>query len=174
MSHGLWMHVPDYDAATQLLKPQERNTMLVDAVQTVPACMCSMDVAFDRARIGPAFMQGFMGNGQPWAQYDDMFAGWASKVCANHLHLGVKSRQPCIVHRKASNPFANLKKEFAGMYWQEALIRFLHALEVPAIATNTAECYGFLAREIGWEFTPLHLYFALLGLAMQTWVRLWS
>jgi len=178
VSHGLWLHVPDYDAATQLLKPQERNTVLVDAVQTVPAGtlypMCSMNVAFDRARIGPAFMQGFMGDGQPWARYDDMFAGWASKVCADHLRLGVKSGTPYIEHRKASNPFTNLKKEFAGMYWQEPLVRFLHALEVPAGAANASECYGFLAQAISREFAPLHPYFARLGRAMQTWVRLWA
>ena len=48
----------------------------MDATVTVPKGvlypLCSMNVAFDRELIGPAFMQGLMGTGQPWARYDDM------------------------------------------------------------------------------------------------------
>ena len=36
VSHGLWLNIPDYDAPTQLVKPLERNTRYVDAVQTIP------------------------------------------------------------------------------------------------------------------------------------------
>ena len=83
VSHGLWMNAPDYDAPTQLLKVTERITKMHEVSVTVPYGvmypMCSMNVAFDRLLIGPAFMQGLMGVGQPWARYDDMFAGWASK-----------------------------------------------------------------------------------------------
>ena len=99
ISHGLWMNAYDYDAPTQLLKIAERNTKYVDAVVTVPHGvlypMCSMNVAFDRELIGAAFMQGLMGDGQPWARYDDMFAGWASKVVIDHIGAGVKSGAPC-------------------------------------------------------------------------------
>jgi hypothetical protein len=74
ISHGLWLNAPDYDAPTQLLKPRERNTRHIDAVITVPAGvlmpMCGMNVAFDRVRIGPAFLLGLMGDGQPWGRYD--------------------------------------------------------------------------------------------------------
>lgn len=62
ISHGLWMHAYDYDAPTQLLKVHERNTRYVDATVTVPHKilypLCSMNVAFNRELIGPAFMQG--------------------------------------------------------------------------------------------------------------------
>jgi len=62
ISHGLWLHTPDYDAPTQLLKPKERNTNYLDMAQTIPHRvlypMCSMNVAFSRELIGPAFMQG--------------------------------------------------------------------------------------------------------------------
>ena len=44
-----------------------------------------MNVAFNRKLIGPAFMQGLMGDGQPWARYDDMFAGWASKLIGQFM-----------------------------------------------------------------------------------------
>ena len=107
VSHGIWLNAPDYDAPTQLLKPRERNTRFLDVTLTVPYGqlypMCSMNVAFDRQLIGPAFMQGLMGDGQPWARYDDMFAGWASKVVADHLRVGVKSGQPYVRHNKAWN-----------------------------------------------------------------------
>ena len=73
ISHGLWLFTPDYDAPTQLLKPKERNTNYLDMAQTIPHRvfypMCSMNVAFSRELIGPAFMQGLMGEGQPWARY---------------------------------------------------------------------------------------------------------
>ena len=123
ISHGLWLNAPDYDAPTQLLKVDERNFHLHDLVLTIPHGvfypMCSMNVAFDRELIGPAFMQGLMGDGQPWARYEDMFAGWASKVVLDHLGFGVKSGAPYIYHNKASNPFTNLKKEYKGLWWQE-------------------------------------------------------
>ena len=89
VSHGLWMNAYDYDAPTQLLKVAERNTRYHDMTQTIPNKvfypMCSMNVAFNRKLIGPAFMQGLMGDGQPWARYDDMFAGWASKLIGQSI-----------------------------------------------------------------------------------------
>ena len=42
--------------------------------------MCGMNLAFDRELIGPAMYFGLMGDGQPLGRYDDMWAGWCSKV----------------------------------------------------------------------------------------------
>ena len=42
--------------------------------------MCGMNLAFDRTLIGPAMYFGLMGDGQPIGRYDDMWAGWCSKV----------------------------------------------------------------------------------------------
>ena len=44
--------------------------------------MCGMNLAFDRTLIGPAMYFGLMGDGQPIGRYDDMWAGWCSKVIA--------------------------------------------------------------------------------------------
>lgn len=70
----------------QMVKPLERNTRYVDAVMTVPKGtlfpMCGMNLAFDRSLIGPAMYFGLMGEGQPIGRYDDMWAGWCSKVTA--------------------------------------------------------------------------------------------
>jgi reversibly glycosylated polypeptide / UDP-arabinopyranose mutase len=176
ISHGLWLHAPDYDAPTQLLKINERNERLVDMTLTIPHRvlypMCSMNVAFDRELIGPAFMQGLMGEGMPWARYDDMFAGWASKVVADHLNYGVKSGQPYIRHIKASNPFTNLMKEYKGLFWQEELILFFSNIQLEG--TNAAEAYVDLSKQLETRFGTLHPYFTRLAEAMRVWVRVWG
>ena len=179
ISHGIWLNAPDYDAPTQLLKPRERNQHFLDVTLTVPASqlypMCSMNVAFDRALIGPAFMQGLMGDGQPWARYDDMFAGWASKVVADHLNVGVKSGQPYVRHNKASNPFTNLKKEWKGLWWQEQVISFLQNIRLSTKpAAGPAAAYVDLANQLEHQFSQLHPYFKRLAEAMRIWARVWQ
>ncbi len=55
--------------------------------------MCGMNLAFNRELIGPAMYFGLMGDGQPLGRYDDMWAGWCSKVCPTeaifleHAHI---------------------------------------------------------------------------------------
>ena len=44
--------------------------------------MCGMNLAFNRETIGPAMYFGLMGEGQPLGRYDDMWAGWCTKVTA--------------------------------------------------------------------------------------------
>lgn len=56
----------------------------MDAVLTIPKGtlfpMCGMNLAFNRELIGPAMYFGLMGDGQPIGRYDDMWAGWCTKV----------------------------------------------------------------------------------------------
>jgi hypothetical protein len=56
----------------------------VDSVMTIPKGtlfpMCGMNLAFNRELIGPAMYFGLMGDGQPIGRYDDMWAGWCTKV----------------------------------------------------------------------------------------------
>ena len=80
--------------------------------------MCGMNLAFERDLIGPAMYFGLMGEGQPLGRYDDMWAGWCTKVICDHLGLGCKTGLPYLWHSKASNPFVNLKKEYKGIFWQ--------------------------------------------------------
>ena len=51
--------------------------------------MCGMNLAFDRDLIGPAMYFGLMGDGQPLGRYDDMWAGWCSKVSTPQHHVRV-------------------------------------------------------------------------------------
>ncbi|CAF1441313.1 unnamed protein product [Adineta steineri] len=178
ISHGIWLNAPDYDAPTQLLKVDERNLNLADITVTVPHGilypMCSMNVAFNRELIGPAFMQGLMGDGMPWGRYDDMFAGWASKVVADHLGYGVKTGSPYIRHNKASNPFTNLKKEYIGLFWQEELIVFFQNVRFSPKAVTSQDCYLELVQMIRTNLTCLNEYFVRLANAMELWVGVWN
>lgn len=69
---------------------------------------------------------GLMGDGQPIGRYDDMWAGWCTKLICDHLGIGCKTGLPYVWHSKASNPFVNLRKEYKGIFWQEVCgIRFI-------------------------------------------------
>ncbi|KAL3785395.1 hypothetical protein ACHAWO_013582 [Cyclotella atomus] len=179
VSHEIWMNQPDYDAPTQLLKVKERVSKLHDMVQTVPAGiffpLCAMNVAFDRKLIGPAMMQGLMGDGQPWARYDDMFSGWAAKSVADHLGIGVKSGMPYIRHKKASNPFVNLKKGYLGLWWQEIVLRFfMTEVEYSSGADTPSKAYVELAAQIRSKLGNIHPYFDRLARAMEIWTNFWD
>lgn len=72
----------------------------VDAVLTIPKGtlfpMCGMNLGFNRDLIGPAMYFGLMGDGQPIGRYDDMWAGWCTKVTLS-LH-NTKLSRACIIH----------------------------------------------------------------------------
>ncbi|KAM1981558.1 hypothetical protein ACFX15_038038 [Malus domestica] len=170
---GLWLNIPDYDAPTQLGKPLERNTRYVDAVMTIPKGtlfqMCGMNLAFNRALIGPAMYFGLMGDGQPVCRYYDMWAGWCAKVICDHLGLGVKTGLPW--HSKASNPLVNLKKEYKGIYWQEDMIPFFQQIVLPKESKTVQDCCIELANKVNEKLGPLDPYFEKLGDAMVTWIE---
>ena len=72
----------------------------VDAVMTIPKGtlfpMCGMNLAFNRELIGPAMYFGLMGDGQPIGRYDDMRAGWCTKV-STHLTEHLSFSVLCVV-----------------------------------------------------------------------------
>eukprot|EP01025_Chloroclados_australasicus_P043139 TRINITY_DN4598_c0_g1_i1.p1 TRINITY_DN4598_c0_g1~~TRINITY_DN4598_c0_g1_i1.p1 ORF type:complete len:391 (-),score=36.74 TRINITY_DN4598_c0_g1_i1:361-1416(-) len=178
ISHGLWLNVPDYDAPTQLTKPLERNTRFVDAVMTVPKGvlypMCGMNLGFNRELIGAAMYFGLMGEGQPIGRYDDMWAGWCSKVICDHLQLGVKTGLPYIWHSKASNPFNNLKKEYKGIFWQEEIVPFFQSVQLSKSALTVEQCYTELAEKVKKGLGPVDPYFDKLAEGMVTWIQCWK
>ncbi|KAM0913064.1 hypothetical protein ACQ4PT_012422 [Festuca glaucescens] len=51
-----------------------------------------------------------------------LHAKYLRKVITDHLSLGIKKGLPYIWHIKASNPFANLNKEYNGIFWKEELM----------------------------------------------------
>lgn len=177
VSHGLWLNIPDYDAPTQMVKPAERNTKYIDMVMTIPKGtlfpMCGMNLAFDRKLIGPAMYFGLMGQGQPWGRYDDMWAGWCSKVIIDHTGVGVKTGKPYIWHSKASNPFFNLKREYLGIYWQEDIIPFFQNVKLSEDKMDPAELYLELAEKVRTGLAHVDPYFEKLATGMVDWIECW-
>ena len=184
MSHGMWLNVPDYDGPTQIgieasSKPCSTSMRLVDAVVTIPKgtlfpC-CGMNVAFDRLAIGPSMYFGIMGAGYPWGRYEDMWAGWCTKVICDHLGLGVKTGNPYVFHSKASDPYANWKVEVEGLVWQETIIPFFATLTLSPEADNVVKCYRELAAAVRSELTQLDAeYFSTLADGMLAWLDCWE
>jgi len=178
ISHGLWLNVPDFDAPTQMVHPNYRNTEYVDIVQTIPSDtlypMCGMNLAFNRELIGPAMYFGLMGEGYPWGRYDDMWAGWCSKVICDHLGYGVKTGLPYIRHDKASHWKSNFEKEKAGIVWQEEIIPFFEDIELPDDADTAVGCYRHVAERVEAELTELDDYFEEMATAMRIWADHWG
>ena len=155
ISHGPWLEHPDLDAATQRNRPDLRVREEVPIVQTVPRgapySMCGMNLAFDRQLVGPAMYFGLMGAGQPWGRYDDLWAGWCSKVICDHLGYGVKTGRPYVVHEKASDWRANMRREAAGLRWAADLHAFFESVALddgPLSCDTVEECYVALARQV--------------------------
>jgi len=116
-----------------------------------------------------------MGEGMPWARYDDMFSGWASKSVADHLGIGIKSGMPYVRHDKASNPFVNLKKEYKGLWWQEIVLRFfMTEVKYSTQADTPSKAYKELASQIREKLAGVHQYFDKLATAMELWTRAWD
>lgn len=178
ISHGLWLEHPDLDAITQRERPDLRIRDEVPVVQTVPRgalySMCGMNVAFDRKLVGPAMYFGLMGAGQPWGRYDDLWAGWCSKVVCDHLGYGIKTGRPYVVHQKASDWKTNLKREENGIRWAADLHAFFEGVSFDTRHTTASRCYLELARQVEAGLAPLDQYFARLAEAMRVWVDLWE
>jgi reversibly glycosylated polypeptide/UDP-arabinopyranose mutase len=178
ISHGLWLDHPDLDALTQEARPDLRIREEIPVVQTVPRgvqySMCGMNVAFDRDLIGAAMYFGLMGAGQPWGRYDDLWAGWCSKVICDHLGLGVKTGRPYVVHQKASNWKANLEREAQGHVWARDLHSFFDAVSFSDQHTTVPGCYRALADRVEAELGALDDYFVRMADAMRVWTDLWS
>lgn len=177
ISHGLWLNIPDFDAPTQMVNPNFRNVNEVDAVVTIPNktlySMCGMNVAFDRELIGSAMYFGLMGEGYPIGRYDDMWAGWCSKIICDHLGYGVKTGKPYIWHDKASDWKNNFKKEYNGILWQEQLIPFFQNFKFSESSTNAGECYLEIATKVEKDLSNIDNYFEKVGNAMRTWTKVW-
>jgi reversibly glycosylated polypeptide/UDP-arabinopyranose mutase len=133
-----------------------------------------MNLAFNRELIGPAMYFGLMGEGYPWGRYDDMWAGWCSKVICDHLGYGVKTGIPYIRHDKASHWKSNFEKEKAGIIWQEEIIPFFENIELPEELQNSTECYKYLAEMVEENLTELDDYFQKMADAMRIWTEQWK
>ncbi len=175
LSHGLWTNVLDHDGPTHLQNLNFRASFAEHFLQIVPAGayfpMCSMNLAF-RKEITPLMYFPLMGEntkGKKWGydRFDDIWAGIFAKKIMDHLSYGVVNGAPFVEHRKASNPFSNLKKEAAGIEINEELWKAVD--KVKLTKTTPKDCYIELAKKVKF---PKGRYFTKLRAAMIIWANL--
>ena len=108
-------------------------------------------------------------------RYEDMWAGWCTKVICDHLGLGVKTGKPYVFHSKASDPFANWKVEVAGIDWQEEIIPFFASVRLSQESDTVVACYRELAGLVRTHLCKLdEAYFNTLADGMLAWLECWD
>ena len=136
VSHGLWSEVLDFDAPTQLQHLGLKLPYAFDFCEFIPRDyffpMSSMNLAF-KTKITPLMYFPLMGEdqyGKSWGydRFDDIWAGVFMKKVLDHLGMSVVNGSPFVEHKKASDPFINLKKEAKGIRANEDLYKELKKL----------------------------------------------
>ncbi|MCA8949486.1 MAG: hypothetical protein KDE27_08275 [Planctomycetes bacterium] len=148
INHGLWTNVIDYDAVTQLTQVR-RPSEVEFPDQTIPRGsfypMCGMNLAW-RPELTPALYFLLMGRDFGVDRFGDIWAGLFSKRICDHLGLAVNSGSPTVHHARASNVWANLRKEAPGMERNETLWRVADGTVLTA--TTVVGCYRELADAV--------------------------
>ncbi|RRT59202.1 hypothetical protein B296_00014440 [Ensete ventricosum] len=148
-----------------------------------PSTPFFFNTLYDPYREGADFVRGYpfsLREGVPtavshglWLNIPDYDAPTQLVIC-DHLGLGVKTGLPYIWHSKASNPLANLKKEYHGIHWQEEVIPFFQAVSLPKKCTTARECYAELSKQVKEKLGKVDTYFNKLADAMVTWIEAWD
>lgn len=165
INHGMWNNVPDYDAPTQLLQkryPREFSW----TNRTIPVGMyfpmCGMNLAF-RAKVVPALYFLLMGKDYEFDRFGDIWAGIFVKKICDHLGHCINSGEPAVRHERASNVWANLRKEAPGLEVNEVLWREIDSIVLTK--TNFKDCYKELANNLKLDGN----YWQKLKRAMNIW-----
>lgn len=170
INHGLWQVDPDFDAITELSRSRLSATFEpVD--QVVPRGMyfpmCGMNLAFSR-KIIPAMYFLLMGKGWPFDRFGDIWCGVFVKKICDHLGLAVRSGQPHVAHRKASDIWANLRKELPGYTLNEELWRAVDSILLTQ--SSVRDCYKQIANNLPF----VGEYWENLRIAMNSWADLFA
>jgi len=170
LNHGLWNGVPDYDATTQLAS--ERNKIIHEwKNKTIPKGkyfpMCGMNIAFKR-ELTPAMYFLLMGKNYEFDRFGDIWCGVISKKICDRLNFAVNSGEPAILHKRASNVWANLKKETPGMPINEDFWSVIDSIDLQG--KNVKECYNEIIEGITFEGE----YWVKLKEAMKIWLELFD
>ncbi|KAI7755834.1 LOW QUALITY PROTEIN: hypothetical protein M8C21_024091, partial [Ambrosia artemisiifolia] len=167
----------DYDAPTQALKPDMRNTRYVDAVMTVPLKsmmpMSGVNVAFDRELVGHAMLPALklVKEGKVrWETKEDVCCGLVVKTVCDHLKLGVKTGIP-YMNEKGS---AILKKEWEGVKLMEDAVPFFETLRLSLSAVTAEDCVMAIAAAVKEWLGSTDAVFVSAAETMVEWVKLWK
>ncbi|GLT60473.1 hypothetical protein SLA2020_332370 [Shorea laevis] len=181
LSCGLWLNLADYDAPTQALKPEQRNSLYVDAVMTVPATamlpISGINVAFNREVLGPALIPALRLAGEGklrWETMEDIWCGMCVKFVCDHLRLGVKTGLPYVWRNDRGNAIESLKKEWEGVKLMEEVVPFFQSVRLPASAATAEDCIVELAKAVKERLGAVDPVFTRAAGAMLDWVKLWK
>ncbi|XP_044499841.1 probable UDP-arabinopyranose mutase 5 isoform X2 [Mangifera indica] len=181
LSCGLWLNLADYDAPTQALKPQQRNSQYVDLVMTVPARallpVSGINIAFERETVGPALLPALRLAREGklrWETIEDIWSGMCAKVMCDHLGLGVKTGLPYVWRSDKGNPIESLKKEWAGVKLMEEVVPFFQSVRLPRTATTSEDCVVEIAKSVKERLGSVDPVFNHAADAMVQWVKLWK
>jgi hypothetical protein len=170
MNMGLWSHVPDLDAQTQLAHPDLRLVKSNFSFPIPPgvfAPISGMNLAFRRECL-PAVYFLLMGADHGIDRFGDIWMGIFMKKICDHLGAVIVGGDPYIRHDRASDPHVNARKEAPGLVFNEHLWRDVAAMR---LAGDTfSQCYLSLAAQLS-EYTP---YWRRLKEAMRLWVTLFE
>ena len=173
LNHGMWVGVPDFDSPTAMQQSREARTFSV-VNQTIPVGeyfpMCGMNLAF-RPELAPAMFFLLMGQGYDYDRFGDIWAGLFVKRICDHFGYAVTSGEPVVTHLRASNVWANLRKEAPGLELNETLWQLVDSVVLTGL--SVAECYQQLARALRDRDTGSD-YLTRLGSAMLTWTELFE
>lgn len=191
LSHGLWTNVLDYDAPTQLVDPKEEkhtfDSRIVPHGQYFPMCGMNLMWKIDYTVFMYHLLMGKMFDPQTksyeeqslkkllFDRFGDIFCGIILKKIADHHKLSITSGLPYVHHDRASNVFANLKKEVYGLEVNEKFWRYIDDIQLSK-DEDLISSYISIARAISeWKEFPEHIeYFSTVGKAMEIWARLFK
>ena len=181
LSCGLWLNLADYDAPTQALKPELRNSRYVDAVLTVPVRamlpLSGINIAFDRELVGPALIPALKLAGEGkfrWETMEDIWSGMCVKVISDHMGLGVKSGLPYVWRNERGNAIESLKKEWEGVKLMEEVVPFFQAVRLPRSAVTAEDCVVELAKTVKEQLGQSYPMFVRAAEAMVEWIKVWK
>jgi hypothetical protein len=129
LSHGMWRNVPDLDAIQQLQHPDLRDVDFTPSHIPRHAFfpVCAMNFAF-RKELLPYAYQAPMGRKllhdglEVFDRFADIWAGLVMKYAIDNMLNGAAvSGYSVVEHRRASNVWANLRKEAPGMELNETM-----------------------------------------------------
>ncbi|KAI3470393.1 hypothetical protein Pfo_027056 [Paulownia fortunei] len=181
LSCGLWLNLADYDAPTQALKPELKNSRYVDAVLTVPARamlpVSGINIGFNSELVGPALLPAFRLAKEGklrWETVEDIWSGMCVKVVCDHLRLGVKSGLPYVWRQERGNAIESLKKEWEGVKLMEDVVPFFQSVRLPEAAVTAEDCVTEIAASVKELLGPLNPMFARAAETMVEWIKLWK
>jgi len=193
INHGLWTNVLDYDAPTQLVNPAREkfafDSRIVPQGQFFP--MCGMNVMWKNeatvlmyhllmgrmvvgAKGSPEHGPELILEMLPFDRFGDIWCGIIAKKICDVKGMAITTGTPYIHHDRASNPFANLKKEANGLEVNEKFWAYVDKYPGVGKSFSFAEHYIEMGHHIYKydEFPQYTSYFQELGQAMITWGKL--